>query len=336
MSIFNIFKNQLGQVIQWENQQENQLWYKYPSKLDEIKDGSKLIVGPGQGAILVYEGKLVNHIEEAGTYNLRTDNHPFITTLVNLRQNFESEHKLLIYFYRKADILNQFWGTPTPIKYLDPTYKIPVELGINGNYSYRISDVNFLFESIIGSKDRYSTEDLREIVSDRIPQYLSHYLAERKYSYLEVDANVHQISNALKEELSAEFNRLGLTLLDFKIIGTQFDENTVNRIGRVADVTIDQKAAEEAGLDYVALEKLRALRDAARNEGGLAGVGAQMGVGMEIGKAFNQEKNGLLSGIENNGQDAFEKLKKLNVLLTEKIITQEEFDLLKAKLLKTL
>nr|WP_316932356.1 SPFH domain-containing protein [Capnocytophaga canimorsus] len=48
-----------------------------------------------------------------------------MTTLVNLRQNFDSEHKLKIYFFRKAQILNQRWGTPSPIKFIDSTYKIP-------------------------------------------------------------------------------------------------------------------------------------------------------------------------------------------------------------------
>src|SRR5215469_5896651 len=133
MGLFkNLFTEQLSSVIQWENQDLNLLWYQFPSQKNEIKNASKLIVAPGQGCVLVYEGKVSDHIEEEGIFNLQTDNHPFITNLLRIRQNFESEHKLFIYFYRKAEILNQGWGTPSPIKYLDEVYNIPVELGENG------------------------------------------------------------------------------------------------------------------------------------------------------------------------------------------------------------
>lgn len=90
------------------------------------------------------------------------------------------------------------------------------------------------------------------------------------------------------------------------------------------------KAAEQAGLSYVELEKLRALRDAARNEGGLAGAGLQLGVGMEIGKKINEQTDSFLSA----GNTAVtEKLRKLKILLDEKIITQEDYDAKKRELL---
>jgi hypothetical protein len=56
-----------------------------------------------------------------------------------------------------------------------------------------------------------------------------------------------------------------------------FDAATQQRIGRVADVAADTQAA--AGLSYAELENLKALREAARNAGGLAGAGGQLGPG---------------------------------------------------------
>ena len=90
MGLFNVFKGQLAQVIQWADPCPGDLWYRFPSSLDEIKDGSKLIVAPGQGALLVYEGKVAEVLTESGSFQLKTDNHPFFTTLVRLRQGFES------------------------------------------------------------------------------------------------------------------------------------------------------------------------------------------------------------------------------------------------------
>lgn len=333
MSILNLFRDQLSRVIQWENQDPGLLWYRYPSATNEIKNASKLILGPGQGCVLVYEGKVTDILQEEGIYNLETENHPFITSLVRLRQGFESEHKLLLYFFRKADILNQPWGTMTPVKYTDPVYHIPVALGVHGTFSYRMADVSFFFSHITGSKDIYTTEALRDIVNGRLPQLIASQLAAAKKAYLEIDAALNDMAATVQAALQDVFSSLGLNLIDFRILGSQFDDATIERIGRIADVTTDVQAAHAAGLDYVSLEQLRALRDAARNEGGLAGAGAQLGAGMELGKKFNMAKDELTN---NPADEIAVKLRKLKLLLDEKIITQADFEEKKKALLSQL
>ncbi|GAA4778881.1 hypothetical protein GCM10023231_01860 [Olivibacter ginsenosidimutans] len=333
MSIFNVFNNQLAQVIQWEQQAPELLWYRFPSSRNEVKNASKLIVAPGQGCVLVYEGKVADVIEEEGIFNLKTDNHPFITTLLNIRKNFESEHKLFVYFFRKADVLNQAWGTATPVKYVDGTYGIPISMGANGNFSYRISDVSKLFKQVIGNKPSFTTVEMKAIISNRIQEAIAAYLASKSYSFQEIDAQLANMAKDIQQQLDKEFLALGLNLLDLKISGTQFDEKTQSRIARVADVTTDVFAAKQAGLDYVDLEKLRALRDAARNEGGLAGAGLQLGAGLELGKKFQEEKEALLN---KDGADVVEKLRKLQLLHAEGIITEEEFQAKKKELLANL
>jgi len=137
---FNFFRGQLAEVIQWAAPQPDVLLWQFPSPHDEIKDASKLLVGPGQGALLVYEGNVAEVLDTEGLYPLHTENHPFITTLRKLRTRFESEHKLHLYFYRRAENTNQPWGTATPVKYRDPVYQTPVELGAHGNLSFRLAD----------------------------------------------------------------------------------------------------------------------------------------------------------------------------------------------------
>ena len=62
MSFLKIFNNQLSKVIRWENLNPGILWYKYPHKHDEIINASKLIVAPGQGCLLVYDGQIADII----------------------------------------------------------------------------------------------------------------------------------------------------------------------------------------------------------------------------------------------------------------------------------
>lgn len=323
MGLGDFFKRQLSQVIELKDQSTALLVYKFPSSNDEIKNASKLIVAPGQGAILVYEGKIVDHITINGIYDIESDNHPFITNLLKLRTNFESEHKLRVYFYRTAENVNLHWGTSQAIKYMDPYYKIPVEMGANGSFSFKIADSLQLFTNIIGSKDSYSVEEAKQVLQSRFPQSISSVLAKNAISYQEIDSKLPELANDVKNLLNTEAANLGLELTDFKVNGTIFDAGTKERIEKVANITAENMAAGEGGLTYVELEKLRALRDAARNEGGLAGAGLQLGVGMELGKTFDMAKEEQLNA---PATDTVTKLQQLKLLLDEGIITQEEFD----------
>lgn len=332
MSIFNIFNGQLSEVIEWKNQEPDILWYKYPSTRDEIKNASKLILAPGQGCVVVYEGKVANILTEAGTYNIKTDNHPFFTTLTKLRQNFDSEHKVYIYFYRTGQVVNQNWGTSNPIKYVDSQYQIPVELGANGVFDYVIADVAFFYQNIVTNKDTYTSAELKEVIVNKIPQEIATLLASTKYSFAEVDSHLNEIGGQLKNLLNSDFAALGLSIVDFKILGTQFDSKTKERIGGIADIVSESQAAKAGGLSFVELEKLRALRDAAKNEGGLSGIGAQLGAGVEIAKLFSNEKDQRVDAATSD-DDVLHRLQKLQLLLKENVITQEEFDALKKQIL---
>ena len=332
MGIANLFRNQLSAVIQWQADKQQYLWYKYPTKTDEIKNASKLIVGPGQGAVLVYEGKVVDVLTEEGTFNLKTDNHPFFTTLVNLRQNFESEHKLHIYFYRKAQVTNQQWGTSSPVKFIDEQYNLPVEMGVNGTFSYQISDVEHFFKDIVGARTEVSNSEIRDLILGRLSQNIVTTIHKLGYSYNQIDGHLTEIGQELAILLNEETQKLGFTLTDFRVDGTLFDEQTQERIGRIADVTADSQAAQAGGLTYAELEKLRALRDAARNEGGLSGSGVQMGVGLEMGKQMGAATQ-LMNERSTADDDLSRRLARLRLLRDEIVITDADYEAKKRELL---
>jgi membrane protease subunit (stomatin/prohibitin family) len=318
---FNLFRGQLAQVIEWANPQSGQLLWKYPSENDEIKDASKLLVGPGQGVLLVYEGAVADLLDVEGLYKLDTDNQPFITTLLKLRTGFASEHKLKLYFYRRADNANQPWGTPTPIKYLDPVYQLPVEVGAHGNFSFRVADARRFFTQVTGLSDSYSTQQAKVLLQSRFGQVLATQLAAAGLSYQQLDGQLAALAASLRTPLADELAHLGIELTDFRLSGTLFDAATQQRIGRVADVTADSQAAAAAGLSYTELEKLKALREAARNEGGPAGAGLQLGAGAELGRLLAGQPGPAAVPPANPA----EQLQKLKQLFDTGVITAEEF-----------
>lgn len=327
MGLRDLFKRQLRTVVEWKEQNGQLLFHLMETTTDEIKNASKLIVAPGQGCVVVYDGKVSGVLTEPDVYSMETANHPFITSLLNLAQRSESDHKMRFYFFRTAEVVNVLWGTASPVKYIEPDYKLPVTLGACGNFSIKIADAGRMFTTLLGTMSNYSVADAQELVSSRIVAPLSSFLADKAYPYREVDSHLMDLSNELKERTATELEQLGLELTDFRVNSVTFDEDTMERIGRIANMTAEQRAAAEVDLDYVSMQKLEALRDAARNEGGLAGAGLQLGAGVQLAKDVFRTQA---------ADDSTERLRKLKKLLDEQLITEEEYEKKKNEILSQL
>ncbi len=329
MAFFDPLKRQLRSVIQWDNDNDDALFYRWSSNGDEIKNASKLIVGPTQGCILVYQGKIRAVFDKEGLFNIKTDNIPFITTLKKVMQFFESEHKAEFYFYKKSIIADQKWGTVAPIKYIDPVYDFPVELFAFGNYSMQIKDPKSFFVSIVGEQEYFGIEELRKIVNARLVHPMSDMLAESKISYNHIDEQREEIGNTLKEKLDKEFHTLGFTLSDFRIEGTEFDENTRERINKIADTQAIHFAANKVGVSYTKMRQLDALEDASKNEAGAAGVfmgaGAAETLSPELKKPFDNSTR---------EKTVTQRLQQLKDLFEGDLITTEEYENKKKSILE--
>lgn len=308
--------NQFRAVIQWEDPKPDELFLKFTDKGDEIKNASKLVLQEGQGCILTYEGKVVEVFEEAGMYDLKSDNKPFLTSikkLINLQDG--SEHVMGIWFYRKADILNMRWGTRVPISYTDPIYTFPILLSAFGNYSIKITEPKNFFNNVVAGKECFGHAELKEIFLSRITQNITDYLANAKFSYVDIDSNLNNIAIEIRSKTEIIFNDLGFQVLDYRIEGTQFDKETLERIAKISDVQAEVLAAKIAGINYTEHQQLQAMRDAANNQNG--GAGLLMGV--QAGTMMNQQQNSA------HTESPMDKLKKLKELFEMELITEEEF-----------
>ena len=299
MGLFNGVKNQLRSVIEWKDPSPDILIWRWDGSGDELKNCSKMLVNPGQAAIFVYEGAVRAVHKDAGLFELATANIPFWTTITKVMQAFESEHKANIYFIRTTEFLDQKWGTKGPIKYEDPKYKFPVGLRAFGNFSFRIVNPESFFVNVVGTRNYFSIAEIRIAIVDRMLTPLTDLMAESGFSYIEVDKNRVELSDQLFAGLKETLTKLGFELTDFRIENTDFDDDTKARIGKIADKIAEAQAVSAMGQvdpngmrNYAAIEQLAALRDAAKNEGGVAGlgvgIGAGVGLGQSMGGAFSQ------------------------------------------------
>jgi len=331
MAIFGSFQEQIRSVIQWNSESTDILFYRWSGNSNEIKNASKLIVGPTQGCIFVYEGKVQTVFNQEGVFDIETSNIPFITTIKKFMQNFESEHKTEFYFYKKSVVVDQKWGTISPIKYLDPIYKFPVELVAFGNYSLQINNPKSFFVSIVSEQELFTVEELATIVNSRILHPMSDYFAESKLSYNDIDANREELGVALKYKIDPVFEKLGFTLVDFRIEGTDFDKNTKDRINKIADTQAVHYAASQVGVSYRDMRQLDALDSASSNEAGMAGMfmGANAGGMLSSGIVEPFKEKELVEE-----KTVLERLTQLKSLYDLELISVDEYEKKKQAILE--
>ncbi len=293
MGLFDGVKRQLRSVIEWKDPPPDLLVWRWDGSGDELKNASKLLVNPGQAAIFVYEGKVRAVQREPGLTELATANVPFWTTLTKLLQAFESEHKASVWFVRTTELLDRKWGTKGPVKYDDPKYGFPVGLRAYGNFSFRLAEPERFFAGVTSVRDAFGVEEARTALVDRMLTPLTDLLAESGFSYAQIDKNRVELADKLKEGLGPILAKLGFELTDFRIEHTDFDDETKARIGKIADKIAEAHAINAmSGVDagalrnYAAVEQRGALRDAAKNEGGVAGIGVGAGAGLGLGQAM--------------------------------------------------
>ena len=171
MGLFDAIRGQFIDVIEWLDDTQDTLAFRFERQGNEIKNGAKLIVRPGQTAVFVNEGQVADEFGE-GTYTLATNNLPILTTLKSWPHGFNSPFKAEVYFFNTRQFTGLKWGTPHPITLRDPELG-PVRLRAFGTYSMRIGHAATLLRQLISTNPSFETDDaadqLRAFMTTPVP-----------------------------------------------------------------------------------------------------------------------------------------------------------------------
>jgi membrane protease subunit (stomatin/prohibitin family) len=297
--------NQKISNVQWIGQTPDVLTWRFPDADQVLQNNSTIIVGPGQAALFVSEGKPQGIINTPGSTDLQTANTPFLTSMLSIFRGGDSKHKGKVFFFNMTQITDVKWGTPAPLKYVDPVYKFPVGLRAFGNYTFTISDPMKFFTEFVGDRDAMTLDEFKQTINSRVITPITDALASAKFSFVDIDSNREELSKTLSTKISGEFAAFGFTMSDFRIESTDFDDATQKRVDSISDVQAQAQAINSLGsIDpknmaaYAQLQQLQALKMAAGNPNGIAGAGVAAGAGIGLGAAMAQGIN------QNNQQQA--------------------------------
>jgi membrane protease subunit (stomatin/prohibitin family) len=316
VGIFNFFRKQLIDVIEWVESENGILSYRFPMTDREIQNGASLTVRSSQLALFVNDGQL-GDLFDAGRHTLATNNLPVLTNLKHWDKGFESPFKSDLYFFSTRDQLDQRWGTTTPIVIRDKDYG-SIRIRSHGTYSYRIKNPKIFFNKVSGTRDVYTTGDLEGQLKSLILANFATYFGNIQVSFIDMSANQLEFSQKLKTALTPSFDEYGLELMNFTVQSISLPDELQQSLDKMSSMKIVgdvRKYAEFQAADSISI--------AAKNEGG-AGAGIGMGVGMAM------SQNMISAG---DAPDAMAKIKQLHELLKAGAISEEEFNAKKTELL---
>ncbi|WP_018411686.1 SPFH domain-containing protein [Methyloversatilis thermotolerans] len=334
MGIGDFIKKQFVDVLQWNEDGDGVLAWRYPMQDFEIQYGARLTVRESQRAVFVNEGKVAD-VFGPGLHTLSTNTLPVLTSLQNWDKLFASPFKSDVYFFSARLQLGRKWGTPQPVTLRDKDFGM-VRLRAFGVYSYKLVDPGRFFAEISGTRECYTVDELEMQLRNLVVTALSSTLGGSAVPFLDMAANLGVLSDAMKATMAPVFERYGVALDSFAVESVSLPEE----LQKALDARISIGMAGDMGL-YTQYQSATAIPLAAQNEGGLAGVGAGLGAGLAIGQAMTDAMQGGQAAGTAAARAAIAasdpaeaKLGTLKNLLDGGLITQADYDAAKAEVLK--
>lgn len=339
MSLGSFIKKQFIDVLQWNEETEGVLAWRFPMQDFEIQNGAILNVRESQIAVFVNEGVIAD-VFGPGTHKLTTQTLPVLTNLKNWDKFFDSPFKSDVYYFSTRVQTGRKWGTPQPITIRDKDFDM-IRVRAFGMFSYRVADPRKFFTEISGTREVYTRDEVEEQLRGLLMATMASSLGGANVAFLDMAANQALMAQSVKGDLAAAFARYGIGLDEFNVASVSLPEELQAALDERISAGMKGGLSADKMAGFTKFNVASSIPLAAQNEGGLAGIGAGLGAGAMLGQAMAQGMAGATA------QPAAapaapaelpieERLAKLKGLLDKGLISAADYDSTKAELLKKL
>ena len=347
MGLMDFIKKQFIDVIQWTEEGDGTLAWRFPMSGMEIQNGASLTVRESQVAVFVNEGQVAD-VFGPGMHTLTTQTLPVLTYLKNWDKLFESPFKSDVYFFSTRQQIDQKWGTPQPITIRDADFGA-VRLRAFGNYAFRVADPKLFHTEISGTRETYTVEDVDGQLRGLVLQNISQAIASSGIPFLDLAANQLKFAEALSNQLEPAFAALGLKLEGMTVQNLSLPEE----LQKILDQKIGMgMVGNDMGkfMQYQTAQAIPGMVAAGGGGSGIAGDAMGLGAGVALGQVLAQNLAQGLNPVAHapaavaapaaavgiKPDEVMATLEKLADLKAKGILTEEEFASKKAELLKKL
>jgi len=323
-------------VIQYQDRTGDVLVARVPPEgTAELISGSTLIVQEGQIGAFFHDGKATDGFR-AGRYNLSTQNLPVLSKLLRLTTMSQSPFRSYVYFVALKTFTDLGWGTPAPMLFRDTEFKM-VNLRAHGSFAIRIANPKTFLLTMVGTQGMETSDSVQEYLRKIIVSRFTQTVPEVLTTVLDLTKHYDEIALKIKKAVHDDFDQYGLELVDLLVSSITMPPEVQDAINRA----VGARALGTDELDrYERLARADALRDAAKQPGNVSGgmttgmgLGAGLGIAREMMKP-SETDSGAGAPVRLTAEQIRAKLKDLKGLVDEGLITQEDFEAQKKRLLE--
>lgn len=279
-------------VIEYPNEMADEIVHRFPEGggTADYRLGSQVIVRESQRVLFFRDGAALD-VFGPGRHTIATANIPLITQ--KLQDIFTSGKTVFpaeVFFVSMKEFANRKWGTPQPIIVRNPGMGLGVALlqGF-GSYSYQIGDPQQFVTQIVGARSTYSTNDIEDRLRTMLLSILQDVLGETTAvkSVVDLIGLTEELGAAVRAKAQDDFEAIGMTIKSFYIGNLKPSSTSAQELRDMGMLDI---------ATYTQLQAADAMRDAASNPSGGAGLTAGIGAGMGIGNLMQQATSGAVQG----------------------------------------
>jgi excisionase family DNA binding protein len=274
-------------VVEYPNEMRDEIVRRFPeSGPGDFRIGSQVIVREAQMAVFFRDGNALD-VFGPGRHTITTMNIPLIVNFLGKIFNERTPFPAEVYFVSMREFVDRKWGTPQPIIVRNPGMGLGVALlqGF-GTFSFQVLNPQQFVTQVVGATGTFRMSDietrLRSMLLSRLQDLLGETAA--KASVPEMIALTDELSAGVRAKTVEDFEALGLSLKTFYIENLKPSTKSAEELRAMG--MLDMQT-------YTQLQAADAMRDAAQNPSGGAGLTAGIGAGMGIGNVLGQSLSGM-------------------------------------------
>src|SRR5512146_1745014 len=275
-------------VIEYPNEMNDEIVHRFPEEgIGDFRIGSQVIVRESQRAVFFRDGNALD-VFGPGRHTIATANIPLIISWIGTAFNDRAPFPAEVYFVSRREFANRKWGTPQPIIVRNPGMGLGVALlqGF-GTYSFQVTDPQQFVTQIVGARRAYATSEIEDRLRTVLLSKLQDLLGETAATHPvpEMIGLTEEIGAGVRAKAQADFAALGLALKTFYVGNLKPSDKSAEELRAMGMLDM---------ATYTQLQAADAMRDAASNPSGGAGLTAGIGAGMGIGNLMQQATSGAM------------------------------------------
>lgn len=282
-------------VVEYPNEMRDEIVHRIPETgAGDFRIGSQVIVREAQSAVFFRDGKSLDTFK-AGRHTITTANVPLLIDWVGKAFSDRSPFTAEVYFVSMHEFADQKWGTPQPIIVRNPGMGLGVALLQGyGTFGFQVSDPQQFVTQIVGTTGSYRTGDIQSRLRSMLLSKLQDLLGETTAAknVMDLIALVEELGAGVRAKAQDDFKALGLTLKAFYIESLKPSDKSAEELRAMGMLDV---------ATYTQLQAADAMREAAQNPSGGAGLTAGIGAGLGIGNVLS---GALQQGMQSGGKAA--------------------------------